>query len=230
MAKTKTSKRMSENKAKVEKTKLYTLEEAIALVKETSTVKFDASVEIHARLGIDPKKGDQQVRSTVVLPHGNGKTKSIAAFVDANNEKAARDAGADFVYGEDDIKEIKQTGKIDFDIAVAVPTMMPKLAVAAQVLGPKGLMPNPKSGTVGTDVAKMVKELKGGKVAFKNDDTSNVHLLVGKVSFDNQKLLENIQTFLEVLKKSKPSTSKGVFIKSVYLTSAMGPSVKVDVS
>lgn len=221
---------MSENKAKVEKTKLYSIEEAVALVKETSTVKFDASVEFHARLGIDPRKGDQQIRSTVVLPHGTGKTKKIAAFVDANNEQAAKDAGADFVYGEEDIKTIKTTGKIEFDVAVAIPTMMPKLAVAAQVLGPKGLMPNPKSGTVGPDVAKMINELKGGKVAFKNDDTANVHLLVGKVSFDDTKLVENIKAFVEVLRKAKPPTAKGVYIKSAFLTSAMGPSVKLELS
>ena len=225
----KTSKRMAELSAQVDKTKEYSLEEAVALVKATSNVKFDASVEIHARLGIDPKKTDQLVRATVVLPHGTGKTKKIAAFVSPNDEKAAKDAGADFVYGEEDIKNIKTTGTVDFEVAIATPEMMPKLAVAAKVLGPKGLMPNPKSGTVDKDVAKMVNDLKGGKVAFKNDDTANVHQLVGKVSFDDAKLVENIQAFLDALKKAKAPSSKGTFIKGLYLTSAMGPSVKMVV-
>jgi large subunit ribosomal protein L1 len=214
-------------KAQVDNTKTYSLDEAIALVKETSNVKFDASVEIHAKLGIDPKKGDQQVRATVSLPHGTGKTKTIAAFVGSNDEKAARDAGADFVYGEEDIKKIKDTGKVEFDIAVATPEMMPKLAVAAKILGPKGLMPNPKTETVGPDIAKLVNELKKGKAAFKNDDGSNVHQIVGKVSFDNAKLKENIEAFLDALKKAKPQTTKGIYMKSLYLSSSMGPSIKV---
>lgn len=223
------SQRFAAEQAKIDSKQAYSLEEAIALVKETSTVKFDASVEIHARLGIDPKKSDQQIRTTVVLPHGTGKTKTIAAFVSAGNEADAKAAGADFVYTEEDIAKIKQTGKIDFDIAIATPDMMPKLAQAAQVLGPKGLMPNPKSGTVGPDVKKMMSELKGGKVAFKNDATSNVHQLVGKVSFSEDQLKENIETFIDALKKARPATAKGVYIKSCYLTSAMGPSVKVSV-
>lgn len=223
------SKRMDDLKAKVDKEKVYNLEEAIAVVKDTSNVKFDASVEIHARLGIDPKKSDQQIRATVTLPHGTGKTKRIAAFVGPNDEKAAKDAGADLVLGEEEIKTIKDTGKIDFDIAVATPEMMPKLAVAARVLGPKGLMPNPKTDTVDKDVAKMVDALKKGKAAFKNDDTANIHQIVGKVSFDNAKLAENITTFLDALKKAKPAGTKGAFIKSLYLTSAMGPSVKVAI-
>ncbi len=223
------SKRMDDLQTKIEKEKVYTLEEAIAVVKDTSNVKFDASIELHARLGIDTKKSDQQVRSTVVLPHGTGKTKRIAAFVGSNDEKAAKDAGADLVLGVEEIKIIKDTGKIDFDIAVATPEMMPKLAVAARVLGPKGLMPNPKTETVDKNVAKMIEALKKGKAAFKNDDTGNIHQLVGKVSFDNAKLAENITAFLEALRKAKPSGTKGAFIKALYLTSAMGPSVKVVV-
>ncbi len=223
------SKRMTDLKTKVDSTKVYTLDEAIALVKETSNVKFDASVELHVRLGIDTKKSDQQIRATVTLPHGTGKTKRIAAFVGANDEKAAKEAGADIVAGEEEIKAIKDTGKIDFDIAVATPEMMPKLAVAARVLGPKGLMPNPKTDTVDKDVAKMIEALKKGKAAFKNDDTGNIHQIVGKVSFDNAKLAENISTFLDALNKAKPAGTKGAFIKALYLTSAMGPSVKVVV-
>jgi len=223
------SKRMTDLKTKVDSTKVYSLDEAIELVKATSTVKFDASVEFHARLGIDPKKSDQLIRATVVLPHGTGKTKRIAAFVGPNDEKAAKDAGADLVLGEEEIKEIKTTGKIDFDIAVATPEMMPKLAVAARVLGPKGLMPNPKTDTVDKNVAKMIEALKKGKAAFKNDDQANIHQLVGKVSFDNAKLKENIETFIEALKRAKPSGSKGTYIKTAFLTSAMGPSVKISV-
>ncbi|PIZ94252.1 MAG: 50S ribosomal protein L1 [Candidatus Magasanikbacteria bacterium CG_4_10_14_0_2_um_filter_37_12] len=222
-------KRMNDLKTQVNPEKVYSVDEAIALVKKTSTVKFDASIEVHIRTGIDPKKGDQQIRSTAVLPHGTGKTKRVAAFVGPNDEKIAKEAGADLVLGEEEIKEIKTTGKIDFDIAVATPEMMPKLAVAAKVLGPKGLMPNPKTGTVDKDVKKMVTELKAGKIAFKNDDTANVHQAIGKVSFDNIKLKENFETFMEAIRKSRPASMKGTYIKSLYLTSSMGPSVKVVV-
>ena len=222
-------KRMDAIKAKVDANKVYSLDEAIALVKETSTVKFDASVEVHARLGIDTKKSDQQIRATVALPHGTGKTKSVAAFVGANNEKAAKEAGADFIYGEEEIKQLKETGKIEFDIAVSTPDMMPKLALVAKVLGPKGLMPNPKTDTVGPDIAKIITELKKGKAAFKNDETGNVHIAVGKVSFEDAKIKENILSFFETLKKIKPSGSKGTYIKAAYITSSMGPSIKVEV-
>lgn len=191
-------------------------------------MKFDASVELHANLGIDPRKSDQQIRATITLPHGTGKTKKVAAFVSSNNEVVAKEAGADFVYGEDDIAEIKNTGKIDFDVAVATPDMMPKLAVAARVLGPRGLMPNPKTDTVGTDVKKMIDELKKGKMSFKNDDTSNIHVIVGKVSFDDAKLVENITALLDTLKKVKPAATKGTYLKSLFLTSSMGPSVKIS--
>lgn len=222
------SKRMTELKAQIDKTKKYPLGEAIELVKKTSTVKFDASVEIHANLGIDPKQSDQQIRTTVVLPHGNGKEKKIAAFVGPNDEKSATAAGADFVYGEEEIQTLKQTGKIEFDIAIATPEMMPKIAVVAKILGPRGLMPNPKTGTVGPDVEKMIGELKSGKVSYKNDNTSNIHLSVGKVSFSDEQLHENITAFLDSLKKVKPSSTKGIYIKGLFLTSAMGPSVRLE--
>lgn len=221
-------KRMKDLETKVDKTKVYPLAEAIALVKETSTVKFDASIEVHVRLGINPKKSDQQIRATVVMPHGTGKTKRVAAFVGPNHEKEAKDAGADLVLGEEEIATIKQTGKVDFDVAVATPDMMPKLAVAAKVLGPKGLMPNPKTDTVGTDVKGMVEALKKGKAAFKNDDGGNVHQSVGKVSFDNATLEENIAAFMDALRKAKPTGVKGAYLKGMYLTSSMGPSVKVE--
>lgn len=220
---------MTDLQAKVDKNKVYTVDEAVKLVRETSNVKFDASVEVHAKLGIDPAKGEQQIRATVVLPHGTGKTKKVAAFVSANDEKKAKDAGADFVCGEAEIKKIKDTGKIEFEVAVATPEMMPKMALAAKVLGPKGLMPNPKTGTVDSDIAKVIKEMKAGKIAFKNDDTSNVHQIIGKVSFTEAQLKENFETFLSALKKVKPTSAKGIYIKSLYLTSSMGPSVKVAI-
>lgn len=224
------SKRMAKATALVDKTKVYSLDEAIKLVKETSGVKFDASVEVHANLGIDPKKGEQQIRATVVLPHGNGKTKKIAAFVSAEKEKEAKDAGADFVYGEEDIKKIKDTEKIEFEVAVTTPDMMPKLAMIAKVLGPKGLMPNPKTETVSPNVKKMIDELKKGKITFKNDDTSNVHVSVGKVSFSEAQLRENLVAFLDALKKAKPGTSKGTYIKNLILCSAMGPAIRLSES
>ncbi len=223
------SKRMKELKAGIDSSKKYDIDEAVDIVKQTSNVKFDASVELHARLGIDPKKGDQQIRTTVVLPHGSGKTKKVAAFVGPNHEKTAKQAGADYVMGEQEIKKIKDTGKVEFDIAVATPEMMPKLAVAAKVLGPKGLMPNPKTGTVGEHVKEMVEELKKGKIAFKNDDGANVHVMVGKVSFNKDRLKENITAFIDALKKAKPTGTKGVYIKTLYLTSSMGPSIQLEV-
>jgi len=214
--------------AKIDKNKVYTAQEAIKLVKETSTVKFDASVEVHAQLGIDPKKGDQQIRSTVVLPHGTGKSTKVAAFVSADKEKEAKEAGADFVYSEEDIKRIKDTGKIEFDVAVTTPDMMPKMAVAAKVLGPRGLMPSPKTETVSPNIKKMIEELKKGKITFKNDDGANIHQAIGKVSFDEAKLQENFDVFMDTLKKIKPNSSKGTYIKSLSICSTMGPAIKIQ--
>jgi len=224
----KQNKRMAALSAKVDKNKVYPIDEAIKLVKETSNVKFDAGVEVHANLGIDPKKGDQQIRSTVVLPHGVGKTKKIAAFVSADKEKEAKEAGADVIYAEEDIKRLKDTGKIDFEVAVTTPDMMPKLAAVAKVLGPKGLMPSPKTETVGPNLKKMIEELKKGKITFKNDDTANVHQIVGRVSFDDAKVKENLLAFLDALKKAKPTTTKGTFIKKLVLCSSMGPAVRIN--
>lgn len=218
---------MSALAAQVDKTRVYSVDEAIKLVKETSTVKFDASVEVHANLGIDPKKGEQQIRSTVVLPHGTGRSKKVAAFVSPDKEKEAKDAGADAVYGEEEIKKIKDTEKIDFEVAVTTPDMMPKLAAIAKVLGPKGLMPNPKTETVGPNLTKMIQELKRGKLMFKNDDTNNVHVSIGKVSFSETQLKENFLAFMEALKRAKPATAKGVYIKNLVLTSSMGPGIRV---
>ncbi len=214
-------------KAKVDRTKVYAAQEAVALAKETSITAFDASVELHARIGIDTKKGEQQVRSTVVLPYAQKSSKRVAAFVADAKEAEARDAGADIVGGEALIEEINKTQKIDFDVAVATPDMMPKLTKIARVLGPKGLMPNPKTDTVGPDVKKMVSELKKGKIAFKNDDTANVHLVIGHVSQSTEELTANFHAAVEALKKAKPTTSKGAYLKALYITTTMGPSIKV---
>jgi len=223
----KISKRLKEARSKIESDKKYPIKEAIKLVKETSAVKFDASVEVHANLGIDPKKGDQIVRASVVLPHGTGKTVKLVAFVPEARVKEAKSAGADMAGGEELIAEIKKTLKTDFDIAVTVPEMMPKLAVIAKILGQKGLMPNPKTDTIGTDLTKMIGELKKGRVSYKNDISSNIHLTIGKVSFDEAKLLENFEIFLDSLKKVKPQSIKGTFIQSLFLSSSMGPSIKI---
>ncbi len=212
----------------IDQTKLYSSEEAIELAKKTSTAKFDGSIEVHCVLGIDPAKNEQQVRVTVALPHGTGKTKKIAAFVDAVHEKEAEAAGADIVATEQTIAEIASSGKINFDIAIAVPAMMPKLAKIAKILGPKGLMPNPKSETVTTDLKKTVSELKKGRLTFKNDDTGNVHIAIGKVSFESVKLVENFKALMDALRRSKPSSSKGVFLKSCVVSSSMGPAIRVQ--
>ena len=222
-------KKLKESKSLVDTSKVYTPTEAMELVKKTSRVAFDATVELHLRLGIDPKKGEQQVRGTITYPHGTGKTKRVAAFVSGDREREAREAGAHLVGGEELIAEIGSKEKIDFDVAVATPDMMPKLAKIAKILGPKGLMPNPKTDTVGTNVKKMVEEIARGKASFKNDDTGNVHLAIGKVSFEAQTLLDNFNAALEVLKRVKPASSKGIYIKNAVLTSSMGPAIRVAV-
>ncbi|MFA5022107.1 MAG: 50S ribosomal protein L1 [Patescibacteria group bacterium] len=212
---------------KIEKDKLYSLEQAIKLVKETNTTKFKGSVEVHVRLGIDTKKTEQQVRGTITLPFGTGKTKKIAAIVSPEKEKEAKEAGADVFGSQELIDQIKTTGKVDFDITIATPDMMPKLAVIAKILGPKGLMPSPKNDTITTNLAKTISELKKGKVNFKSDDTGNVHQIIGKVNFDDSQLIENFQAFIGALKKSKPSSAKGTYIQNVTIASSMGPGVKV---
>jgi len=212
------------------KDKTYSVEEALEIVKKITKTKFDASVEVHFRLGIDPKKGDQQVRGAVSLPHGTGKTVKVAAFVSPENEKIAKAAGADFVGGDDLIAEIKKTEKTDFQVAIAEPALMKNLAVIAKILGTRGLMPSPKNDTVTANPVKAIEELKKGKISFKNDDTCNVHAVIGKVSFESKKLLDNYQALLDNIKKSKPSASKGTFLKNISLSSSMSPGVKVVVS
>ncbi len=221
---------MKEAKTKIDRKQTYAIPAAVELLKSVATAKFDETVELHFSLGIDPKQGDQQIRGTVTLPNGTGKTKRVIAFVDANNEAAAKAAGADIIGTEETIDEINRTGKIDFDVAVAVPSMMPKLAKAAKVLGPRGLMPNPKTDTVGPNIEKMINEQKGGKISFKNDNTANVHMIVGKKSFDNDKLAENLRYAIEAIRKVKPASSKGTYMKSVTLTSTMSPAIHLEVS
>lgn len=224
-----TGKRYKEAEKQIDPKKSYSPDEAMDLLKNTSKEKFNAGVEIHIKLGIDPKKGEQMVRGTIVLPHNIGKSKTIAAFVESNLEKEAKDVGADIVGSEELIKEIKTSGKINFDIAVATPSMMPKLAQIAKILGPKGLMPNPKNDTVGTNIKKIVEEIKKGKVTFKNDDTGNIHQLIGRVSLDKGQLLENFNAFIDAVNKAKPSSSKGIYLKNVVLCSTMGPGIKIGV-
>jgi len=220
---------MQEAKGQIEADKTYPIDEAIELAKKTSTVKFDASIELHLKLGIDPGKTDQLVRGTISLPHMAGKTKRVAAFVDADKEAEAKAAGADVIGSEELINEIVNKGKIDFDVAVATPSMMPKIAKAAKVLGPRGLMPNPKTDTVDTDVAKMIKEQKAGKMSFRNDNGGNLHQIIGKVSQAEAEVKANFEAFLGAIKKAKPASSKGIFLKGAYLTTSMGPSIKVEV-
>lgn len=206
----------------------YPIAEAIRFTKELAKTKFDGSVEVHIRLGIDPRKGEQQVRTAVSLPHGTGKTIKIAAFVSADKEADAKAAGADYAGGEELIAEIKKTEKTDFQVAVAEPAMMRNLAQIAKILGTRGLMPSPKNETVTPNPIAAIKELKKGKVSFKNDDTGNIHIMIGKVSFEDKMLIENFEALLDTVKKVKPSSSKGIYIRNVAISSTMGPGVKVS--
>lgn len=223
----KLAKRVKANNQLVEKDKSYTLEEAIELAKKTANTKFVGSLEVHIRTGIDPKQTEQNIRGSASLPGGTGKLKKVAAFVTESKEKSVKEAGASLVGGEELIKSIKETGKVDFDVAVAEPAMMPKLAVIAKILGPKGVMPNPKTGTVGENVEALVKEIAGGKVNFKNDDGGNIHQIIGKVNFDNKTLLDNFKAFYDAVLQAKPSTVKGQYVLSVAVNSTMGPGIKV---
>ena len=213
-----------------DRSKAYSFEEAITIVKKINKAKFDPSVEVHIRLGVNPKKSDQQVRGAVSLPHGTGKTVRVAAFVSPSNEEACKAAGAEFVGGDELIAEIKKTEKTDFEVAIAEPLMMKNLAVIAKILGTRGLMPSPKNDTVSPNPAKAVEELKKGKISFKNDDTSNLHTVIGKLSFEDKKLAENFQTLIDIIRKVKPAAAKGSYIKNVAICSSMSPSVKVSLS
>ncbi|AST94031.1 50S ribosomal protein L1 [Sutcliffiella cohnii] len=213
----------------VDRTTAYSVEEAIELVKKTSIAKFDATVEVAFRLGVDPRKNDQQIRGAVVLPHGTGKTQRVLVFAKGEKAKEAEAAGADFVGDADYINKIQQ-GWFDFDVIVATPDMMGEVGKLGRVLGPKGLMPNPKTGTVTFDVTKAINEIKAGKVEYRVDKAGNIHVPIGKVSFENDKLAENFATIYETMLKVKPAAAKGTYVKNVSVTSTMGPGVKVDPS
>jgi len=210
----------------VEKGKIYNLNEAIDLAIKTSPVKFDASVEAHVRLNVDPRQADQNIRTTLVLPNGNGKTVKVAVFAPLDEVKKAKAAGADIAEDEEFLKRLEK-GTIDFDVLISTPAYMPKLGKFARLLGPKGLMPNPKAGTVTTDIEKAVKEAKAGKVEYRVDKQSIVHIGLGKVSFGPEKLLENANVFFDSLKAQKPASLKGNYVKSVFVTTTMGPSIAV---
>ena len=223
----KKSKKMQEALKKVDATKAYSVEEAVALAKDTNIAKFDATVEVAYKLNVDPKKADQQIRGAVVLPNGTGKTQTVLVFAKGEKAKEAEAAGADFV-GDDDMVAKIQGGWFDFDVVVATPDMMATVGKLGHVLGPKGLMPNPKTGTVTMDVTKAVEEVKAGKVTYRVDKAGNIHVPIGKVSFDNEKLVENFNTINDVLLKAKPSTAKGQYIKNISVTTTFGPGIHVD--
>ncbi|NBJ70561.1 MULTISPECIES: 50S ribosomal protein L1 [Clostridia] len=213
----------------VDRTKAYEVSEAIALVKETAKANFDETVEAAFRLGVDPKKADQQIRGAMVLPNGTGKTQRVLVFAKGEKAKEAEAAGADYVGDADYINKINQ-GWFDFDVVVATPDMMAEVGKLGRVLGPKGLMPNPKTGTVTFDVEKAIQDVKAGKVEYRVDKSSNVHVPIGKVSFDNEKLIENFVAITETLVKAKPQAAKGTYMKNASVSSTMGPGIRVDVS
>lgn len=223
----KVGKRLKEAVQAFDRDQLYSPAEAIEIVKSNAKAKFDETIEIAFKLGIDPRKSDQMVRATVSLPAGTGKEMRVAVFASGDAARDAREAGADFV-GEDDLVEKVQGGWFDFDAAVASPDMMPKVGKIGKLLGPRGLMPNPKAGTVTTEVAKAVREIKGGKVEYRSDKFGNVHLILGKASFDQSALLRNFAAVLDELIKAKPPAAKGRYIKSITFSSTMGPGVRVD--
>ena len=216
--------------AKVNRDQLYSPTEAVALAKETSFVSFDATVEVHMRLGVDPRQADQQVRDVVVLPHGLGKTVRVLVFAQGEGATMAREAGADIVADDDETLAKIQGGWTDFDVAIATPDMMGKVGRMGRVLGPRGLMPNPKAGTVvpAEDIARVVHESKAGRVEFRLDKTANLHVPIGKSSFDQTKLFENLAALMEAVKKARPAAAKGTYLKRVTLTTTMGPGIKID--
>ncbi|MPM82372.1 50S ribosomal protein L1 [bioreactor metagenome] len=213
--------------AKLIEDKVYDADEAVELAKKTSTAKFDATVEVAVKLGVDPKHADQQVRGAVVLPHGTGKTKRVLVFAKGEKAKEAETAGADFVGAEELVQKI-QGGWADFDVAVATPDMMGTVGRLGKILGPKGLMPNPKVGTVTLDVARAINEIKAGKIEYRTDKAGNIHAPIGKVSFDSEKLLANFHTLIDTLNKVKPSAAKGQYMRAITVSTTMGPGIKVN--
>ncbi len=216
--------------AKIDKLQAYSPEEALSLIKETTYTNFDQTVEVHMRMGLDPRQADQQVRDVVVLPHGLGKTVRVLVFAQGEGAQIARDAGADYVADSDEWIARIQGGWTDFDVAVSTPDMMGKAGRLGRVLGPRGLMPNPKAGTVvpAEDLPRVINESKAGRVEFRLDKTANIHVPIGKVSFDQQKLFENFAALMEAIKKAKPSAAKGSYIRKITMTSTMGPGIKID--
>lgn len=221
------TKKQKEARAKVDSNKTYSLQDASSLVKEISTTKFDASVDLAIRLGVDPKKANQMVRGVVTLPHGTGKTLRVLALVTPDKEAEAKEAGADFIGLDEYLQKIKD-GWTDVDVIVTMPSVMGKLGPLGKVLGPRGLMPNPKTGTVTMDIKKAVSDVKGGKIDFKVDKTGIVHAAIGKASFSAEKIMENADELLKTIVKLKPSTAKGTYIKSIFMSSTMSPSIAVD--
>ena len=221
-------KKYVEASKKVEKNKAYTLDEAVELVKTTSITKFDGTVEVAIKLNIDAKKSDQQLRGSMKLPHGTGKSKTILVLAKGSQATEAKNAGADFVGDVDMIEKIEKENWFDYDVIVATPDMMPLLGKVGKLLGPKGLMPNPKTGTVTTNVTKAIEDIKSGMVAYKNDTYGNVHMIFGKVSFDAKKLAENLDFIVKSIAKAKPAAVKGQYISNISISSTMGPGIKVD--
>ena len=212
----------------VEKNKLYTKEEAIDLVKKTSTTKFDSSVEVAMSLNLDTKKADQQLRGTICLPNGTGKTKKILVIAKGPKAAEAKEAGADYVGDMDYLEKIEKENWFDFDTLIATPDMMPQLGKLGKILGPKGLMPNPKTGTVTMDIKKAVEEVKQGRIEYRTDSYGNVHTIIGKVSFTEKQLLENLEAFVSLILKTKPSVVKGTYVKNISVSTTMGPGIKID--
>ena len=224
----KRSKKYVEAASKVERGKAYTKEEAVKLVKETSVSKFDATVEVAVRLNLDTKKADQQLRGAIVLPKGTGKTKKVLVIARGPKAQEAKDAGADFVGDTDMLEKIEKENWFDFDTMIATPDMMPLLGKLGKVLGPKGLMPNPKTGTVTMDIAKAVEEVKAGRVEYRTDTFGNIHSIIGKVSFSEEDLLTNLDAFVAQILRIKPATVKGEYVKNISISSTMGPGIKVE--
>lgn len=226
----KAGKRYIEAAKQVDRENFYTLEEAVTLAKKLATAKFDETIEMHFRLGIDPRQADQQIRTTVNLPHGLGKTVRVLVFAEGEDAKAAEAAGADIIAGDAEIARIQNEGWTDFDVAISTPGMMPKVGRLGRVLGPRGLMPTPKAGTVvtGDDMARAVDELKAGRIEIRNDRTGNLHFPVGKASFEIEKLIENARVAFDMVQQQKPSAMKGIYIRRMAVTSTMGPGIRVQ--
>ena len=226
----KKSKRYASLSTKVEKNKLYSLDDAVKLVKEMANTKFDETIEVAMNLNLDTKKADQQLRGAIVLPNGTGKKQTVLVLAKGEQAKAAKESGADFVGDNDMIEKIEKENWFSYDVIIATPEMMPSLGKIGKLLGPKGLMPNPKTGTVTMDIAKAVTDTKMGKVEYRTDSFGNIHGIIGKASFEKAKLVENLRTFVEAILKVRPASVKGSYIKNVSISSTMGPGVKIDLN